>query len=430
MRSVIFSLAIGFFTTTVYAENWPQWRGPSGDSVSRETDLPATWSETEHVVWKTRLPEWGASTPAIWNDAIFLTSESGGKLLLLKLSTKDGSIEWTKNVAEGTARRKLPDDDKRASKFHDLHNLASPSPVTDGRRVIVHFGNGLLASYRFDGTQEWQRSLVDDYGPYTIWWGHANSPVLYGDLVISVCMQDSMQGARKELAPSYLVAHDKRTGRLVWETRRMTRADAEQCDSYTTPLLRSVGGRDELIVMGGNQLDAYDPETGKQIWSLEGLVGGRTITGPTKAGNLVYATTGMRGPLTAVNASSGGSLGKDAIRWQADGSSPDSSTPVAWNGLLFVVTDSSIGSCFDAADGTQYWKQRIPGKNFKASPVAADGNLYFAALDGTCSVVKAAKDFKVVAANKLDDSFTASPAISNGRIYLRGKKWLYAIGNR
>ena len=157
-------------------------------------------------------------------------------------------------------------DARRSQKFHKSQNMASPSPVTDGKLVVVHFGNGDLAAYDFDGKQLWQRNLQKDYGNYTIWWGHANSPVLYDNLVISICMQDSCADLPGKPSPSYVVAHDKRTGREVWKTLRMTAATHESCDSYTTPILWKNGERTELVVLGGQMLDAYDPATGKQLW--------------------------------------------------------------------------------------------------------------------------------------------------------------------
>ena len=156
-----------------------------------------------------------------------------------------------------------------------------PSPVTNGKVVVVHFGNGDLAAYDFNGGQLWKRNLQADYGPYTIWYGHANSPVIFDDLVISICLQDSLADLQDEPAESYLVAHDLATGRQRWKTPRMTGAPAEEADAYTTPLLVNVDGQPQLVVMGGNQLDAYDPRTGKQLWFLPGLTGGRTVASPT-----------------------------------------------------------------------------------------------------------------------------------------------------
>jgi outer membrane protein assembly factor BamB len=246
--------------------HWPQWRGPAGDGVSPETDLPLTWGEQVSVAWKCPLPGEGASTPAVWGDAVFVTSQDGEKLLLLKVEKPSGRIAWTRTVGTGIPARglELPKQggQRRQQKFHELHNMASPSPVTDGERVIAHFGNGDLAAYNFDGRKLWQRNLQKDYGPYTIWCGHANSPVLYDDLVISVCMQDSLAELGGERSLSYVVAHDKRTGAERWKTPRMTGAKAEECDAYTTPILCRAGGRSELVVMGGTQMDAYDPSTG------------------------------------------------------------------------------------------------------------------------------------------------------------------------
>ena len=191
---------------------------------------------------------------------------------LVALHRDDGKIVWQQDVGSGEAVREAPK--RQTQKFHQLHNNASPSPVTDGKTVVVHFGNGDLAALDFDGKVLWKRNLQDDYGPYSIWWGHANSPVLYsaalgrggvqGDTVISVCMQDSLEGAASaevgKKAASYVVAHDLATGKLRWYTPRNTAAEAEQFDSYTTPVYRKAGdGTTEMIIMGGNQLDAYDP---------------------------------------------------------------------------------------------------------------------------------------------------------------------------
>lgn len=426
LHLVVCCFANWIFASAVQAENWPAWRGPEGNSVSAETDLPLKWGTTSENVRKTPLPEWGTSTPAIWGEAVFVTSEDEGRLLLLKIDKPTGEIAWTREVGRGTAPR--TGEGKRSSKFHRLHNLASPSPVTDGERVIVHFGNGVLASYKFDGEQEWTRNLTDDFGPYTIWWGHANSPVLFQNLIISTCMQDSLDGEKEQLAPSYLVAHDKRTGKQVWLTKRMTGAHAEEGDAYTTPVFYKTSEGTRMIVMGGNQLDAYDPATGKQLWKLPGLVGGRTITGPTLSDDLVFATIGMRGPVHAVSLQAAGNGSpKEAIAWSEAKSTPDSCCPVVYEGLLFLVTDNGIASCFNAKTGELQWRERLAGKNYKASPLAADGRIYFLSHEGRCTVIAADAKFQVLAENQIEDEFAASPAVSDGEIYLRGKRALYTI---
>jgi len=407
------------------AENWPQWRGPQGDGTSTEQGLPISWGETTGLAWKVELPDWGTSTPAIWNDAIFVTTQHEDKLLLLKLDKMAGKVVWQREV--GVAETPREAEKRSVQKFHQLHNNASPSPVTDGEVVVAHFGNGLLAVYDFEGRQLWKHDLQDEFGPYSIWWGHANSPVLVGDRVISICMQDSLSGAKDQLAPSYLIAHDKRTGKQIWKTMRMTGAEAEQGDSYTTPLLHEGASGLELLAMGGNQLDAYDPASGKQLWYLPGITGGRTITGPAIGHELVYVTRGMRGPLLAVKLGQSGELGDKQIAWKHEANTPDTCCPVVWNHLVFTVADNGIAQCLDALHGHLKWKQRLPG-GYKASPVAADGRIYFLNMKGTCTVVAASDRYEKLTENQLDDETSASPAISAGRIYIRGKAHLYAIG--
>jgi outer membrane protein assembly factor BamB len=305
--------------------------------------------------------------------------------------------------------------------------MASPSPITDGELVVAHFGNGDLAAYDFAGKQLWLHNLQKEHGTYTIWWGHANSPVLYNNLVISVCMHDSLADLGGVPSQSYLVAHDKRTGEQKWKTIRNTEATAEQCDSYTTPVLLTTKNGPEVVVMGGNQIDAYDPATGRQLWFLPDIVGGRTITGVTVSGGTVYATQGMRGPLLAIRPEATGKLSPGSVVWKLLKGTPDSSTPVVWNGLLFWISDNGIAHCCDARTGDLHWEQRLPG-DYKASPLAADGRIYFLNLAGLCTVVAASPNFEKLAENKLSAETIASLAVSDGRIFLRARSTLYCIG--
>jgi len=413
------------------ADNWPEWRGPEQNSISRETGLPVSWSEAAGVAWKCKLPEWGTSTPAIWDDAIFLTSHVDDKrLVLLRVDKTTGKIQWSRRVGTGSAPRmplgQKSGEVRRHQKFHKTHNLATPSPATDGQIVIVHFGNGDLAAYDFQGNQLWNRNLQTDYGQYTIWWGHANSPVLYENLVISVCMQDSCKDLPGEVSPSYVVAHDKRTGQVRWKTSRMTDSIAEHCDSYTTPIFFRRDGRTEMLVMGGEMLDAYDPASGRRLWYLPGLLGNRVITGPTVAHGMVYTTRGMRGPFLAINPGSEGKRPRTDIDWKYDQGTPDSPTPVIWGELVFLVSDRGIARCLDALTGRLLWKERLRG-NYRASPLAAESRIYFLNMKGLVTVVAASPRFERLAENQLDDDTIASPATSDGNLYIRGHKWLYCL---
>jgi outer membrane protein assembly factor BamB len=423
---LLFALSLST-SASVLAGNWPQWRGPAGTSVSDETSLPLKWDGKTGVLWQCAMPDNGASTPAIWGNAVFLTVHHDDKLLLLKVNKDDGKIEWTREVGKGTIQFRSPK--RPQSGFHKLHNMASPSPVTDGQFVIVHFGNGDLAAYDFAGKRLWLRNLQKDHGEYSIWWGHANSPILWKNLVISVCMQDSLTDLQKEPAPSYVVAHDKKTGEQKWKTMRMTGATKEWCDSYTTPLIHHAADHDELIVMGGNHLDAYDPATGKQLWVFAGFNGNRVITGPTLGDGLVYATTGMRKELYAVRLGGKGKLSEKDVVWQTKDSTPDTPCPVVYKGLMFLVSDNGVVQCLDAKTGDLKWKERLKG-DFKASPIAGDGKVYFLNLAGTCTVVSASGKFEVLAENAIDDEIVASMAVADGRIYIRGKKSLYCIGGK
>jgi outer membrane protein assembly factor BamB len=413
------------------AGNWPQWRGPTGEGVSNETSLPLNWSNDSNILWKFPLDGPASSSPIVWGDAAFLTTQEGDSLFLVKINVKTGQAEWTQKVGSGeTPRAPLKAksaEQRRHQKFHDLQNLASPTPATDGEIVVVHFGNGDLTAYDYAGKQLWRHNLQDDYGTYTIWWGHANSPIIYKDLVVNVCMQDSLADLPGNPVESYLVAFDKRTGQVKWRTPRPTKANAEECDAYTTPVVRNVGNRQELIVMGGNQLDAYDPDSGKQLWFLTGLVGGRTVTGPTLTDDLVFATRGKKGPLVAIKPGVAGELPEKDIVWQETKDTPDASSPVAWKGLLFWITDNGFAFCRDAKTGEVKWKERIPG-DFKASPVAADGRIYFLNRAGQCTVVTASDRFEKLAVNSLEGETNASPAVAGGRIYIRTSKALYCIG--
>lgn len=400
-------------------EVWPQWRGPTGDSIAPGKGLPVHWSATENVTWKVPLPGWGNSTPAIWRDAIFVTTQDDDRLALLKLNAKTGKIDWQREVGRGTPRRSGPVGNNR---FHEENNMASPSPVTDGKHVWVHFGTGVLACYDFAGERVWSLNMTERYGPYTIWWGHANSPVLFRDLLISICIQDPKGGGQ-----SYVVAHDKLTGQERWLVKRDTGATSEPADAYTTPLLYNHDGRTELIVFGGNVLDAYDPATGKRLWHCAPFRGNRVISGPTIAHDTVFAIQGMRGPLFAIRAGGSGDVTATHVRWKYEGGTPDAPTPLVANGLVFLATNTGVALCLDAATGRELWKERL-GQGFRASPLAAGGKVYFFSKEGKAAIVDAVRQFKVIARADLGEEIVASPAAAAGDLFVRTRGHIYRIG--
>lgn len=408
-------------TGQVAAAAWPQWRGPTGDSVTVSTALPTHWSATEKVIWKSPLPGWSTSTPAIWNDAIFVTTQvDDKKLLFLKLNAATGKIVWQRDLGDGTPRRKGP---VGIGRYHDEHNMASPSPTTDGKHVWVHFGTGELACFDFAGDKKWSLNLSERFGPYSIWWGHANSPVVVNDLLISQCVQDPKGGGK-----SYVVAHDKLTGKEAWFVERNTGAEGEPGDSYTTPILYHAKDRTELIVFGGNVLDAYDPVSGKQLWRCGIFTGNRVIAGPTLAGDMVFAVQGMKGPLFAIRAGGAEDVTKTHVAWRYTGQTPDAASPVIANGLVFLANNAGVAICIDAKTGQELWKERL-ADGFRATPLVAGERIYFFGKDGKTTIVAASRMFSVVGRGDLGDDVMASPAVAGNDLVLRTRSHLYRIGN-
>jgi outer membrane protein assembly factor BamB len=429
---ILLLVAVVTSGTVLSDTNWPSWRGPNGNSVSSSKSLPTTWSDKANVAWKTPIAGDGASSPCIWGDSVFITAQDNEKLMALKFDLKTGKNLWSKELSTGEAIRDplrgKPGDQRRRQKFHKLHNLASPSPVTDGKAVVFLFGNGDLACANFEGTILWKKNLQKDQGVFTIWWGYANSPLIHDNFVICTVMQDSLEDLEGEKAQSFLIAYDLATGKEVWKTPRKTIAKAESCDSYTTPIYHKAANQTQIILMGGNQLDAYDPNTGKQLWKKEGLNGGRTITGPTIEQNTVFATQGMRGPLVAINLDkSSGLPTNEKAAWEYTKNTPDSCCPVGTNGLIFIISDNGFAQCLDANNGTSYWNERIGG-DYKSSPLACNGKIYFTNLEGVCTVVEATKTFTVVAKNSIGEGVIASPAVSKDHLLVRTRKSLICIG--
>jgi len=400
----------------VRAENWPQWRGPTLNGVSAETNLPVRWSPTENIAWKLALPAWSGSTPIVWSDRIFLNVAENGNLSLWCVDRVKGVALWKQHVSGG---------DHREMK----QNMSSPSPVTDGSNVWVMTGTGILKAFDFTGKELWARDIQKDYGRFGLNWGYGSSPLLYEDsLYVQV-----LHGMRTD-EPSYVLRISKANGRTIWRVERPTRARSESPDSYTTPALVRYGNTAELVITGGDVVTGHDLSTGKELWRAYGLNPSndgsyRIVASPFVNGDIIYAPSRER-PMLALKPGGRGDVTTSHLLWSFN-NGPDVPTPVSDGTYVYVVNDRGIMWCLDAKTGKEiYGRQRLRPSTYSGSFVLADGKLYITNEDGLTSVVRAGPKFELLAENNFDDYTLSSPAISDGQIFIRTTGWLWAVGNR
>jgi outer membrane protein assembly factor BamB len=443
MRPLVASaaaVAVVFFLGFAAADDWPQWRGPQGTGISAEKGLPTRWSPDE-VTWKARLGGLGISSPIVWGDRVFVTSQVGraalrpgnhptlargpdadaekplgaaasppadpGKVRFLveAFGRRDGRRLWQYAIdAEGP----LPE-------VHQKHNLASPSPVTDGGHVYAWFGTGQLVALDLEGKLIWQKNLAKEYGPFDIAWGHGSSPALYSDLVILLCDHDPA---------SYLVALDKQTGAVRWKTDR-----AKGSLSYTTPTVVSTPTGDELVVNSTTRVDGYDPATGKLLW-WAGEPHRFAIPVPAYHEGTLYMSRGYRsGPYMAVRAGGRGDVSKTHVTWSVPTGAPYVSSLLHYDGLVYMANDVGVVTAVDPKTGEKVWQERVEGI-FTASPVGAGGKVYLVSETGDTIVLAAGREPKVLARNSVGERSVATPAFSGGQIFIRTDGHLIAVGRK
>ena len=422
-KSIVLVLALASSIVTLHAENWPQWRGPQRNGLSAEKNLPVKWSETDGVSWKLQMPALSGSTPIVWGDRIFLNvadalPDTGQKpsLHLWCVDRAKGTILWQRDLGGGNHMQRK-------------QNQSTPSPVTDGTNVWVMTGTGVLKGFDFSGTELWARDIQKDYGRFGLNWGYGSSPLLHGDsLYVQV-----LHGMRTD-DPSYLLRIDKATGKTLWRVERPTNARMESPDSYTTPAVLQYNNVTEIVLAGGDVVTGHDPATGKELWRAGGLnptndPNFRIVASPVVFGDLIIAPTRER-PMLALKAGGRGDVTKSHLLWTFD-MGPDVPTPVTDGKHVYVINDRGIMACLEARTGREiYARQRLKPGTYSASPVLADGHIYITNEDGLTSVVKAGPEFQVVAENDFNDYTLSSPAVSNGQIFFRTTKYLWAIGSK
>ncbi len=419
-KARVVSILAFLLPATVAAGDWPQWRGPEMDGKSSEKNLPASWGPDENVAWKLALPARGAATPIVSGERIFLSvsrdPEESDELSLWAVDRSSGEVLWKRPLGGGNVLK------------YKQH-MSTPSPVTDGETVWVMTGTGVLKAFDFDGLELWGRDIQADYGTFGLKWGYASSPRLHGDsLFVPV-----LHGMETD-DPSYLLRIDKKTGKTLWRTERVTDAVFESPDSYMTPAILTTGKQIEVILTGGDVVTGHDAETGEELWRAGGLnpkasKSQRLVASPIVGDGLVYAF-GKRGPILAFRTGGRGDVTTSHLAWSLERGT-DVPTPIVDGKYLYVVNDKGIMSCYEAATGTLvYGPERLHTGTYSASPVLADGKIYATSERGITSVVKAGPKFEVLAENDLGGYTLASPAISDGQIFLRTAEYLFAIGER
>ncbi len=405
MRTLAIALlaSAAWLTTAAGAQEWPQFRGPTGQGHAAEANLPTDWSESKHIAWKTPVPGLGWSSPVVGGGRVWLTTATGDRDISLRALAYDArSGREVVNVEVFRLRN--------TREINPKNSWASPTPVIDGDRVFVHFGADGTAALTASGEVVWKAKF-----PYASQHGAGGSPIVYGELLI-------FSGDGHDAA--FVIALDKQTGKVRWKTNRRSPAD----QAYTTPLVIRVGDRDQIVSIGAFRVGAYDPATGKEIWRASYADGFSNVPRPVYGHGLVYITTGFQQPaLLAIRPDGAGDVTRTHIAWELRRGVPFTPSPVLVGDELYMINDGGILSCLDAKSGAVIWQQRLGG-SFSASPIFADGRLYFSSEQGVTTVLVPGRDFRRVATNTLDGGVLASIAVAEGALFVRSDSHLYRIG--
>jgi outer membrane protein assembly factor BamB len=407
------------FAPIVKAENWPQWRGTEYNGVSSEKGIANTWDESTNIAWTMKMPGRSGATPAVWGNHIFVTSSEGKDLVLMCISTQ-GKLNWKKTLGT-TIRGNIKGDEA---------NESSSSPSTDGKYVYAFVGSGDFACFDFQGNEIWKINVQERHGKFQILHGIHTTPLLYKDrLYLSLI----------HTGGHWVMAFDKATGREVWKVARKSDAMMECKDAYTSPCLWRDGNQAYIVVLGADYTTAHRLSDGQEVWRLTDLnpktkyqYAFRIISSPVANEEMILVPTARNSQVIAVKPNAKGLIkaGSPDEFWRNPTGSPDVPSPLMHDGLVYLCSELGVLTCLDAKTGKKLYQESLHRTRYRASPVYVDGKIICTARDGTFTIVRAGPKFEKLETNTLEDVFTASPAISNGRIYLRGFQNLYAIEDR
>ena len=418
--SVAFSLIL--FVQPLTADNWPAWRGPTGNGLGDPGNYSWKFSPSENVRWKVQLPGKGSSTPAIWGDSIFLTAPLDGKDGIICYD-RAGKKKWHQSFS-----------DERPGK-HRNGSGSNPSPVTDGEQVFVYYKTGTLAAIGVKGEVNWQRNLQEDFGSDSLWWDLGTSPVLAGDLVIVAVMHEYEGGDPEKSMDSYLAAFSKKDGKLVWRANRTYKVTKETGQSYTTPLVTGTKGTESIITFGSDHLTAHRASDGKLLWDCGGYNPEnkeywRVIASPSISEGVVVVPYGRKGYFAGVKASGSGDVTATNRLWEHK-IGADVPSPIAVNGKAYLITDRGQIFCYNIKNGKELWSQKLPrgSASYYSSPALAGDLMILAREDGVVMTMRlGASGFKLLAENNMGERIIASPVPVDGMIFLRGSKHLFCVG--
>jgi outer membrane protein assembly factor BamB len=398
--------------STATAADWPEFRGPTRDGVSTAKNIPIEWSATENVAWKQEIPGSGWSSPVLAGGKLYLTTATGTadagdvSLRAICVDAQDGRVRWDVEAIR---------PDAEATKIiHQKNSLASATPIVDGDRVYVHFGHMGTASLDLAGNVLWRQTGL----AYTPMHGNGGSPTLVDGMLVFSCDGDS---------EPFIAALESSTGALRWKVARAT--EAEKTFSFCTPLVIDVDGAKQIISPGSGMTGAYDPRDGRELWRVNYDQGFSVVPRPVFADGMLYLCSGfIRANLLAVNpqGASGDATETNTV-WKFDRGVPTTPSILVAGDAVYFVSDNGVATCLDAHTGEVRWTERLGG-GFSASPVYAEGRVYFTNEDGTTYVVRADKEYELLATNEIGERALASPAVDDGAIFLRTESHLWRIG--
>lgn len=396
------------------AENWPCFRGPTRQGISHEKAVPTRWNAASGIAWKQSIPGEGVSSPIVFGNRVFVTTaaDDGVSLRLLALDGSDGHVVWNKEIV-----RQRPGHKSRQNSY------ATTTPATDGERIYVAACDGRIAAVTMKGEIEWINNDFDYYSEH----GLSVSPVLYNDLVI-MAFDWSSPGPDKKIGwqvpwdKSFILALDKTTGRKRWEGKR-----GRSRIAHVVPLIVSVDGDDQLVSGAGDVIQGFDLKTGERLWTVSSP-GEGVVPSIVSGDGLVFATSGFGEPaIRAVRPEGRGDVTETHLVWKSEDDVPKVPSMLYVSPYLYLITESGVVKCLQGNTGNVLWKERLRGK-FSASPVWAEGKIYFLSEKGTTTVVQEGPEFKVLAESELGEACYASPAISEGHLFIRSDGSLFCIG--